>query len=63
MNQPQHLTQEADIGSGERGPEQQETDKMIEQVPANKPSAPKTGFNQPGSSERNGSNAQSGNPP
>lgn len=63
MNQPKHLTQEADIGSGERGPEQQETDKMIEQVPATKPSAPKTGFKQPGSPGRNGSNAQSGNPP
>jgi hypothetical protein len=63
MNQPHHLTQEADIGSGERGPGQQETDKMIEQVPANKPATPKTNLNQPGASQSNGANAQSGNPP
>jgi hypothetical protein len=36
---------------------------MIEQVPANKPATPKPAFNQPGNSERDGANAQSGNPP
>ncbi|MDQ9171813.1 hypothetical protein Q8A64_15475 [Oxalobacteraceae bacterium R-40] len=63
MSQPKHLTQEADIGSGERSPGQQETDKMIEQVPPTVPAAPANNLNQPGRSERRNTNAQSGNPP
>lgn len=61
MSQPKHLTQEADIGSGERSPGQKETDKMIEQVPSDKEPAPGSAFNQPERQDRN--NAQSGNPP
>jgi hypothetical protein len=63
MSQPKHLTQEADIGSGERSPGQQETDKMIEQVPPTKPPTPASNLNQPGRPDRNNTNTQSGNPP
>lgn len=63
MSQPKHLVQEADIGSGERSPGQQETDKMIEQVPPNRPDTPGGALKQPGQSRQNGTNAQSGNPP
>jgi hypothetical protein len=63
MSQPKHLTQEADIGSGERSPGQQDTDKMIEQVPPIKPATSAGSSNQSGRTERNSANAQSGNPP
>lgn len=63
MTQPKHLTQEADIGSGERNPGQQETDKMIEQVPPNNPSDPAHVLRDRNASEKNSSNAQSNNPP
>ncbi len=63
MNQPHHLTQEADIGSGERSPGQHETDKMIEQVSPDKSSVPPGTLNQAGRTDKNNANAQSGNPP
>jgi hypothetical protein len=63
MSQPKHLVQEADIGSGERGPGQQETDKMIEQVPQHSSATPNDAQNQPSSDKQNSANAQSGNPP
>lgn len=63
MTQPKHLTQEADIGSGEKNPGQQETEKMIEKVPPNKPEKPTNAFNSPGEPSQKNNNAQSGNPP
>ena len=63
MNQPKHLTQEADIGSGERSPGQQETDKMIEQVAVDKPAVPPGSLNPTDRADKNDANAQSGNPP
>lgn len=32
QNPVKHMPNEADVGSGEKGPGEQETDKMIEQV-------------------------------
>lgn len=63
MSQPKHLTQEDDIGSGERSPGQQDTDKMIEQVPPNQNSTSADRNNQTSRSKQNGSDAQAGNPP
>ena len=63
MNQPHHLTQEADIGSGERSPGQHETDKMIEQVSDDKSSVPADALNKAGRTDKNNANAQSDNPP
>lgn len=63
MSQPKHLVQEADIGSGERDPGQQETDKMIEQVPPDRPAGPNDTRNQPGRTQPNGMDAPSKNSP